>query len=135
MTNERLKRVTSKIEAAVERLAQLDPAAQDGAGASPAKAPPAEEQERQRREIEDRDRKIAKLRADLDDISDLKDQEIARLRDALQRQAQPVEPPGESIEVEEHAALQRRYDRLREAAQATQQRLEALIARMEDGDG
>lgn len=134
MTSERLNRVTSKIEAAVERLSQLDPEAL-GRGAQPApEGRAADDADRHRREIEDRDRKIAKLRADLDDISDLKDQEIDRLRRELDsRPEQPQSPAG--VDPEKHADLQRRHDRLRRAAGATRQRLDALIARMEKPDG
>lgn len=134
MTSERLNRVTSKIEAAVERLSQLDPSALARPAPGLLEGPAAEDEERHRREIEDRDRKIAKLRADLDDISDLKDREIERLRTALASRPEPERTPA-GVDPDEHADLQRRHERLKRAAEATRQRLDALIARMEDADG
>ena len=136
MTSERLKRVTSKIEAAVERLSQLDPST-IGASDRPLfeDGDAAEERERQRSEIEDRDRRIAKLRADIDDISDLKDQEIERLRGELDARATPPAVDKDSVGKDEHDALRKRYDRLKAAAEKTKTRLDALIARMEKADG
>ena len=136
MTSERLTRVTSKIEAAVERLSQLDPSAFAAGDRSLFEdEDAAEEREQQRREIEDRDRKIAKLRADIDDISDLKDQEIERLRSEIDARGQPAKPPASSVGKDEHDALRKRYDRLRAAAETTRKRLDGLIARMEKSDG
>lgn len=130
MTSERLNRVTSKIEAAVERLSQLEPTPAQGGSPMLFEEPEGETARRHRREIEDRDRKIAKLRADIDDISSLKDEEIARLRGELARRSAPG---GEAAH--EHAALEKRYDRLKTAAEAAQQRLDRLIAQIETENG
>jgi hypothetical protein len=132
MGNERLSRALARIEDAAAKLDRV--AAQPApVGPSEAEAALAAEIESlksaQQAAIEDRDRTIAKLRADLADIGKLKDEEIARLRATLAEQQ--AEAPLSAADEAEHNALQEKYDRLESAAKSALSGLDTLIATAE----
>ena len=116
MAEDRLNSIISKLERAAVHIEGFEP---------PAPAEQLKPAPQPERAIEDRDRKIAKLRADIDDICKLKDEEIGQLRTELAGTVRPPDPePGREL-----AALQRRYDALEAAASAALGRIDALIAR------
>jgi hypothetical protein len=135
MGNERLARALTRIE---DAAARLDRAAAPAAAPERGEADAAHTAEldalksAHRSEIEDRDRRIAKLRADLDDIGKLKDEEIARLRAELAER--PAGSPTPAIDETEHKALQERCERLESATKSALSGLDTLIATAEAQD-
>ncbi len=129
MGNERLERALARIEKAADALSEIDAGK---AGAEQADTgPPREDFEAA---LAERDRTIAKLRADLVDISKLKDEEIERLRGALEAQSDAQGGSGDSAgeaETGGDPALQAKYDRLESQARKTLAELDALIAKAE----
>ncbi|MBC2777568.1 hypothetical protein [Parasphingopyxis marina] len=132
MGNERLARALTRIEDAAARLDRAAAPAAAPAG-DKAEAALAAEIDALRAahssEIEDRDRTIAKLRADLDDIGKLKDEEIARLRAELAER--PAGLPASGIDEAEYKALQQRCERLESATKSALSGLDTLIATAE----
>ncbi|MGJ8537265.1 MAG: hypothetical protein ACSHW2_08940 [Parasphingopyxis sp.] len=131
MEDERLARAIARIEQAVAKLDGIGPlTARPGAPADDtAHRAEFESLEKAHREaLDDRDRTIAKLRADIADIGALKDQEIARLQKELQAAADAGSP---TVSEAEHLALQQKYDRLRTAAESTLNGLDGLIGKVE----
>lgn len=137
MADQRLNLAIAKIEGA---LARLETGERDGAF-SPGDDGQAAAIEERLAEIEagheaalaDRDRTIAKLRADIADVARLKDEEIAGLRRELaaSRQAEAAAPSG--VSEAEHGALREKYERLRERTRATLADLDMVIAAAERG--
>ena len=122
MASSRINDAISKLEAALAHIEECDA---DGAF-----APPDERATRAiedaRAAIEERDRTIAKLRADIEDIGRLKDDEIVQLRQRLAKETESTEAATRSAAA--GAEAQRRYSRLAEAARATISGLDELIA-------
>lgn len=133
MANERVNHAIAKIDSA---LALIEKRLQSG-DISKASANPdsigdnsAELLAMARREqaghIADRDRTIAKLRADIADIGRLKDEEIARLREAVASMEDRASghPPTNGGDPE----LEAKYQRLKVTAEATIAGLDRVIA-------
>lgn len=131
MENERLARAIARIEQAAAKLDDIGPlTAPSGAPVDyTAHKAELESLEKAHKDaLEDRERTIAKLRADITDISALKDQEIARLQEDLQAAA----AAGSSTVPEaEYQALQQKYDQLRTTAESTLNGLDSLIGKVE----
>ncbi len=134
MVNERLNHAITKIDSA---LALIEKRLQSGEiAATSSKSDPLDtgiddaELAELRRDhdahIADRDRRIAKLRADIADIGRLKDEEIARLRGELSaiedRDSAPLPANGGD------PVLEAKYARLKATAEATIAGLDRVIA-------
>jgi hypothetical protein len=131
MENERLARAIARIEQATAKLddiaplaAPINPPTDDSA----LKAKLESLKSAHRDALDDRERTIAKLRADITDINALKDQEIDRLRNELQAAANSGNP---AVSEAEHHALQQKYDRLHATAESTLSGLDGLISKVE----
>ena len=134
MENDRLSLVIARIDAAAARIAEAQQA-----------APPAashESEEKLQQEIaslnsahaaaiDERDRALAKLRADAADIDKLKDQEIERLR--LELESKRAETPIDTNSASEAdlKALQQKYDRLHALASTVLIDLDTIIEQAE----
>ncbi|RED15350.1 hypothetical protein [Parasphingopyxis lamellibrachiae] len=131
MEDERLARAIARIEQAVAKLAEIGPlAAPPGTPADDtARKAEFESLEKAHQDaLDDRERTIAKLRADIADISALKDQEIAR----LQKELQAAPNTGVlTVPEAEHHALQQKYDQLRSTAESTLNGLDGIIGKVE----
>ncbi|NNC72572.1 MAG: hypothetical protein HKN78_06805 [Sphingomonadaceae bacterium] len=133
MASERLNRSIEKIEQAIARLEESGRAGAAKKRDDPAKAALAEQLAAASRDheaaLEERERTIAKLRADAQDIDALKDEEIARLRDEIERQRQtaPQAPPA-GINQQTHDRLKQKYAALEQSARQALGRLDELIA-------
>lgn len=139
MGNERLARAIARIEQAAATLDAIEPLGQPMSTQADDAVLKAEHDSlvtSHESALADRDRTIAKLQADMSDISTLKDQEIARLRGELQSladsSADAAPDSGDpAISVSEHQALQQKYDRLRSTAESTLTGLDSLITKAE----
>lgn len=131
MEDERLARAIARIEQAVAKLDDIGPlTASPGAHADDtARTMEFDSLEKAHKDaLDDRDRTIAKLRADITDISALKDQEIARLQKELQTAASAGST---AVPEAEHLALRQKYDRLRTSTQEALDGLDGLIGKVE----
>jgi predicted nucleic acid-binding Zn-ribbon protein len=134
MENDRLSLVIARIDAAAARIAEAQLAGS---------APTDQDAERKLQQevaalnsahataIDERDRAIAKLRADAADIDKLKDQEIERLRAELQSQAAETGALNTAAHEAELHALQQKYDRLYAAASTVLNDLDTIIEQAE----
>ncbi|WP_299327378.1 hypothetical protein [Parasphingopyxis sp.] len=128
MEKERLARAIARIEQAAETIGSVGQIPQpDTAALERLQA----ELESAKAALEERDRTIAKLRADAADIGRLKDQEIQRLRDQIH-----AEKSAESgVSAAEHEALQRKYAHLKATAESTLADLDQVIGKAEQANG
>jgi len=138
MENKRLARAIARIEQAAAKLDDVGPLAAPISAPTDDAALKAENEALKtahKDALGDRDRSIAKLQADIADISALKDQEIAQLRGELQAMSAGVNAGGNAAEPAiseaEHHALKQRYDRLRVTAESTLTGLDGLISKVE----
>ncbi len=81
--------------------------------------------------IDERDRALAKLRADAADIDKLKDQEIERLRAELESKSADTATATTSAHDAELQALQQKYDRLHAMASTVLTDLDTIIEQAE----
>lgn len=124
MDKERLARAIAKIEQAADVIGKARNSVQpDTASNAQLEA----DLESARSALEDRDRTIAKLRADADDIGRLKDEEIARLRDRLEA----GNTAENGVSVAEYQELQQKYAQLKASAEATLTGLDQVIDKAE----
>lgn len=130
MASERLNHALGTIETALARLEAAAGESLSGAAAGDEAARLAEELEnlknRHAAAVEERDRTIAKLRADAADIDKLKDEEIARLRGALEAAEQTQLA---TVDAEAVNALQRRNAALEHSVRSALAAIDAVIAR------
>jgi|GEM_PF-6991374 len=139
MENKRLARAIARIEQAAAKLDDVGPLAAPISAPTDDTALKAENEALKtahKDALGDRDRSIAKLQADIADISALKDQEIAQLRGELQAMSNTGVNAGgiaaePAISEAEHHALKQRYDRLRVTAESTLTGLDGLISKVE----
>lgn len=131
MASERLNRSIDKIEQAVALLEQRG---EETAAKSTddrelaALTEQFESAEREHRDaLEDRDRTVAKLRADVDDINKLKDAEIARLRSEIENRGNAAGEAAEASKAETDR-LREKCDRLEQTSRQAIGRLDAAIA-------
>lgn len=124
MDQERLASVIAKIEQAAEKIGSARATPQPDADSSPQLEA---ELETARAALEDRDRTIAKLKADSADIGRLKDEEIERLRNRLNA----GESGGTGVSAAEYEALQQKYAQLKASAESTLAGLDQLIGKAE----
>ena len=134
MENDRLSLVIARIDAAAARIAEAQQAA------PPAASPESEEKLQQEiaalnsahaAAIDERDRALAKLRADAADIDKLKDQEIERLRAELQSKNAEMETGDSSAHEAALQALQQKYDHLHAMASTVLTDLDTIIEQAE----
>ena len=134
MENDRLSLVIARIDAAAARIAEAQQAA------PPAASPESEEKLQQEiaslntahaAAIDERDRALAKLRADAADIDKLKDQEIERLRAELQSKSAETEAGDSSAHEAALQTLQQKYDRLHAMASTVLIDLDTIIEQAE----
>lgn len=134
MENDRLSLVIARIDAAAARIAEARPAAAPSASQ--------DSQEKLQEEItalnslhaaaiDERDRALAKLRADAADIDKLKDQEIERLRAELESKRTDTGAVDTSAHEAELQALQQKYDRLHAVASTVLSDLDTIIEQAE----
>ncbi|QLC21706.1 hypothetical protein HFP51_05645 [Parasphingopyxis sp. CP4] len=137
MENDRLSLVIARIDAAAVRIAKAQP------GASAATDQDAEKKLRQEiaalnsahaAALDERDRAIAKLRADAADIDKLKDQEIERLRSELQAKSDETGAIDTAAHDAELHAIQQKYDRLYAAASTVLSDLDIIIEQAEQAN-
>lgn len=134
MENERLARAIARIEKAADRLGTAEPAAApaDTPSQNPDLVAELESMKAAHKAaLDDRDRTIAKLRADFADVGQLKDEEIERLRGELQAKQAPVQP---AVSEAEYQSLQEKYERLRMTAETTLTGLDTLIDKTESAE-
>lgn len=134
MENERLARAIARIEQAAVALDNVGPLTAPASGPADDAAIRAELDSQiaaDQATLDERERTIAKLRADLVDIGKLKDEEISRLRGELQN---ITEPQQSGVSEPEHQALLQKYDRLRATAESTLAGLDGLIEKTERAD-
>lgn len=134
MEKERLAQAIARIEQAAETLDKVRPpraSAQGEARDADWEAQRSALEAAHAEALQDKERTIAKLRADLDDIGKLKDEEIETLRARLQDSASDENTGVSDVE---HRKLQEKYERLRNAAGSTLQGLDNLIARSEGSE-
>lgn len=124
MDKERLARAIAKIEQAADAIGKARNTAQPETSAD---AQLEADLESTRSALEDRDRTIAKLRADAEDIGRLKDEEIARLRDRLEA----GDTGDKGVSTAEYEELQQKYARLKASAEATLAGLDQVIDKAE----
>lgn len=131
MENERLARAIARIEQAAAKLDNVEPLAAPVSAPTDSTAYTAELDSiktAHKDVLDDRDRTIAKLQADIADIGALKDQEIERLQGELQAVGNAAAP---AISEADHHALQQKYDQLRATAESTLTGLDGLISKVE----
>ncbi|MGP1354509.1 MAG: hypothetical protein ACTS1Z_14410 [Parasphingopyxis sp.] len=124
MDKERLARAIAKIEQAADAIGKARNSVQPDTTSN---AQLEADLESARSALEDRDRTIAKLRADADDIGRLKDEEIARLRDRLEA----GNTAENGVSVAEYQELQQKYAQLKASAEATLAGLDQVIGKAE----
>ena len=127
MENERLARAIARIEQAAVALDNVGPLtapASEPADDATIRAELDSQKVAHQATLDERERTIAKLRADLADISNLKDEEIERLRGKLQNRPEPQQS---GVSEADHQTLQQKYDRLRATAESTLAGLDGLI--------
>ena len=134
MENDRLSLVIARIDAAAARIAEAQQAA------PPAASTESEEKLQQEiaslnsahaAAIDERDRALAKLRADAADIDKLKDQEIERLRAELESKPAETEAGDSSAHEAALQALQQKYDQLHAMASTVLADLDTIIEQAE----
>ena len=134
MENDRLSLVIARIDAAAARIAEAQQAA------PPAASTESEEKLQQEiaslnsahaAAIDERDRALAKLRADAADIDKLKDQEIERLRAELESKPAETEAGDSSAHEAALQALQQKYDQLHAMASTVLTDLDTIIEQAE----
>lgn len=129
MVNARIKAAIGRMDRALERIERHEREGGLSAAASPGNSGNqglSALLDEARAGLEARDRTISKLRADLQDITRLKDEEIARLRSELEARPDSV-PQMLDCDEPRDVELARKYERLRETAEATLAELDAMI--------
>ncbi|MEM8694415.1 MAG: hypothetical protein AAGE05_00140 [Pseudomonadota bacterium] len=134
MDNDRLARAIARIEEATARIGDARPQSAPAVDQSTENALKAELESikaAHKVTLEDRDRTIAKLRADFADIGKLKDEEIERLRADLAARDTAETTTEKTVPDAAFQALQHKYDGLRAVAETALADLDGLIAKAE----
>jgi Skp family chaperone for outer membrane proteins len=131
MENERLAHAIARIELAAAKLDDAGPLPISASSPSAGTALKTELESMKaahKEALDDRDRTLAKLRADFSDIGKLKDEEIGRLRSESQRQGSAA---NSAVSEAEYQSLKQKYDQLRKTAESTLAGLDGLIDKAE----